>query len=209
MSAGVALPVGLADVSIWMVFRSSGWHRDADDLHSFWVARGATNDLHILIPHRYRPVRPAMPIYRAGSNMTYDKDNPPLTGNEVWRPWAEVFAERVAAHKANRQLVLAHGDSINNRHLLLAYGGPCGCFHCLRTFDASDVTEWVDQNKSTALCPHCHIDAVLPRTDSAFLARMQVFWFGQTYRVRLPDAAETESAAKSANDSNDHSRGSG
>jgi hypothetical protein len=82
--------------------------------------------------------------------MTHDKDSPPLTGGEHWQPLSEVLADRLAAHKADRQLVLAHGGSINNRRLLLDYDGLCGCFYCLRTFDAAEVTEWVDPGNSTA-----------------------------------------------------------
>lgn len=37
----------------------------------------------------------------------------------------------------------------------------CGCFHCESFFAPGEIEEWVDQ-MSTALCPHCGIDAVLP-----------------------------------------------
>jgi NAD-dependent SIR2 family protein deacetylase len=102
---------------------------------------------------------------------------------------------------SERKLNAAHRHSLNNRHLL-ASGGKCGCFHCLKMFDASDVTEWVHDDL-TALCPRCGIDAVLSSKfdsiDPAFLHRMHDFWFEQTVRVdlsgdlatlRKPDAAE-------------------
>ena len=37
----------------------------------------------------------------------------------------------------------------------------CGCYYCLRIFSPKDIDEWVDAN-STAICPFCGIDAVVP-----------------------------------------------
>ena len=82
----------------------------------------------------------------------------------------------------NLRLKVAHGRSLGNRRLLLQ-GGPCGCFHCRRTFEASEITQWVDPNGETALCPHCGTDAVLSAKadpiDPTFLRRMQARWFGR------------------------------
>ena len=99
------------------------------------------------------------------------------------------------------ELKTAHRHSINNRRLL-AGGGERGCFHCLRTFDASQVTDWTGDH-STALCPHCGIDAVLSSKidsiDQGFLRSMRDFWFEQTVprdqveeltTLQKPDAAE-------------------
>jgi len=35
-----------------------------------------------------------------------------------------------------------------------------GCYHCTSIFEANEVVEYTDGNK-TALCPKCKIDAVL------------------------------------------------
>lgn len=45
----------------------------------------------------------------------------------------------------------------------------CGCYACMKIFDANTVTKWVDQNK-TALCPVCGIDAVIS-DKSGFLSK--------------------------------------
>lgn len=37
----------------------------------------------------------------------------------------------------------------------------CGCYYCLRIYSPKDIEEWVDAN-STAICPFCGIDAVVP-----------------------------------------------
>ncbi len=37
----------------------------------------------------------------------------------------------------------------------------CSCYHCLNKFDKEHITQWTDQGQ-TAICPSCHVDAVLP-----------------------------------------------
>jgi len=92
----------------------------------------------------------------------------------------------------------AHTHSLNNRKVL-ATGGQCGCFHCLNTFEASEVKQWVGKDDATALCPICHYDTVLSSKvdpiDEAFLRRMYVRWFGQTTKLDL--TAELEKLEKS------------
>ena len=82
-------------------------------------------------------------------------------------------------------LEVAHRRSLRNRQLL-SDGGECGCFYCLSTFDASEVTEWVHDG-STALCPRCHIDSVLSSKVNSivptFLRRMHDFYFERKIRV--------------------------
>lgn len=64
----------------------------------------------------------------------------------------------------------------------------CGCFHCLRTFEASAIKEWVPESDGlevTALCPFCGIDSVLPARvgapiDADILKAMHAYWFEQT-----------------------------
>jgi NAD-dependent SIR2 family protein deacetylase len=86
-------------------------------------------------------------------------------------------------------LKAAHTHIMNNRELL-GNGGKCGCFHCLRTFDASEVAKWVDDGH-TALCPYCHVDSVLSANvdpvDPTFLRRMQEYWFERTKKIDLTD----------------------
>lgn len=40
----------------------------------------------------------------------------------------------------------------------------CSCFSCGQSFLPTQIVEWTDKNL-TALCPHCHMDAVLPSYD--------------------------------------------
>jgi hypothetical protein len=81
----------------------------------------------------------------------------------------------------------AHRRSLNNRSLL-RQGGQCGCFYCLKIFDAASVTNWTDDS-ATALCPYCHIDAVLcasaDRIDTAFLNAMHETRFDTTETLNL------------------------
>jgi len=95
------------------------------------------------------------------------------------RAQAKVSAK---AAETKDDLDAAHARSLDNRSVIEA-GGSCGCFYCLKTFDASQVVEWVDAPKTTALCPFCHIDTVLSAKtdpiDSDFLRRMRNHWFEQ------------------------------
>lgn len=60
----------------------------------------------------------------------------------------------------------------------------CGCIFCCRTYSASDVVDWCneqDENR-TALCPCCGIDSVIPDAsgwslDEEFLKEMKHWWF--------------------------------
>ena len=63
-----------------------------------------------------------------------------------------------------------------------------GCFFCLEVFPVTEIWEWIretekDEEKLTAMCPKCGIDAVIgdasghPMTDVQFLERMRRHWF--------------------------------
>lgn len=52
------------------------------------------------------------------------------------------------------QLTIYNRDHINDYD-------QASCAHCLLVFPASDITTWKD-NGTTAVCPHCRVDAVLP-----------------------------------------------
>jgi hypothetical protein len=101
-------------------------------------------------------------------------------------------------------LKAAHEHSMRNREVL-AQGGECGCFHCLQTFDADEVIEWVDGG-ATALCPRCHIDSVLSSQtdpiDPAFLRRMHSRWFEQTAKLDLTAELAKLQAQKSDSPTN-------
>lgn len=57
----------------------------------------------------------------------------------------------------------------------------CGCYYCCETFSKEDITEWTD-NKQTAICPKCSVDAVLPQSagiplDRETLKKLHDYWF--------------------------------
>ena len=60
----------------------------------------------------------------------------------------------------NRYLEYLHGKSINNKNLL-SLRTSCGCFYCIKVFRSNSINAFVD-NGSTALCPHCKLDSILP-----------------------------------------------
>lgn len=60
---------------------------------------------------------------------------------------------------------LIHKQSANHKNSILN-SKFCGCFYCLEIFSPNKVEEWIDQdedgNGTTALCPYCGVDSVLP-----------------------------------------------
>lgn len=56
-----------------------------------------------------------------------------------------------------------------------------GCYYCRQIFFPSEITEWTDDD-STALCPKCGIDSVIPRRTIEFaelLRLARIRWFGE------------------------------
>jgi len=76
----------------------------------------------------------------------------------------------------------AHHHSANHKEELLL-SDVCGCFFCEKTFAASVVEEWVEDEDGTALCPYCGVDAVIgsasgfPVADAEFMRAMHERWF--------------------------------
>jgi len=78
--------------------------------------------------------------------------------------------------KAVHRRCTKHRDEINQ-------ADACGCFYCQKLFHPSEIREWTDQG-TTALCPHCGIDSVLPSTEDhpvseLLLELMEAYWFGE------------------------------
>lgn len=78
----------------------------------------------------------------------------------------------------------AHAHSSGHREEILE-SDVCGCFYCKSTFAPSEILDWVDEVDgvgTTALCPHCGIDAVIGSAsgypiDDEFLGAMNQHWF--------------------------------
>jgi hypothetical protein len=56
------------------------------------------------------------------------------------------------------------------------------CFYCGQTCKYEDVKEWLGKKSSTAMCPHCGIDAVMPVyapyvKSEKVIGMMMVRWF--------------------------------
>jgi hypothetical protein len=82
-------------------------------------------------------------------------------------------------------IVDAHKRCSAHRTAVLA-AKLCGCFYCCTIFEPGEITDWVDplsddmQAGTTALCPRCGIDSVIPMEGSMdvdFLRRMKEHWF--------------------------------
>ena len=89
-------------------------------------------------------------------------------------------------------IIAAHKHSSQHRAEILS-SRRCGCFYCLAIFLPTEVQDWVDWPEgtpegqeldagTTALCPHCGIDAVIGSSSGfpvtfEFLAEMRNHWF--------------------------------
>lgn len=82
-------------------------------------------------------------------------------------------------------IIEAHKGCSNHREVVTT-AERCGCFYCCSEFVPGEITDWVDpasddmQAGTTALCPRCGIDSVIPIVfgmDTAFLRRMRDYWF--------------------------------
>jgi hypothetical protein len=85
---------------------------------------------------------------------------------------------------SNYPIVAAHRHSSNHRNEIMA-SEQCGCFYCLSIFSPGEITEWIDEVDevcTTAICPHCGIDAVIGSrsgypVSKEFLGAMRKQWF--------------------------------
>jgi len=86
----------------------------------------------------------------------------------------------LAKSKMPPEVWKAHNHSSKHRAEILS-SERCGCFYCLKTFDPSEIQDWLD-DEQTALCAKCGIDAVIgsesgfPITKE-FLGEMHKYWF--------------------------------
>lgn len=66
--------------------------------------------------------------------------------------------------------------SQNNIDELLRHN-YCGCYHCIRTFETDEILDFTD-NGTTALCPNCGVDAIVPgMVNKFFLEKAMERWF--------------------------------
>lgn len=72
-------------------------------------------------------------------------------GDEELREWKQTSEDALKD---------AHLYSSHHREEILSVK-ECGCFNCQRIFLTENIKEWVD-NISTAICPFCGTDAVVP-----------------------------------------------
>lgn len=83
--------------------------------------------------------------------------------------------------KIDYDAIDAHKSSANHKKELKR-AGLCGCFYCLKIFDAREINTWIRDPGGTAICPYCGIDSVIGDTSGYpitedFMARMKKFWF--------------------------------
>lgn len=80
-----------------------------------------------------------------------------------------------------KDYIKAHEYSSNHKEQLLN-DKKCGCFYCLRIFNANEIEDWIEDNSGTAICPYCGIDSVIGESSGypitkEFMEKMREYWF--------------------------------
>jgi hypothetical protein len=79
-----------------------------------------------------------------------------------------------------------HRQSASHRPAIES-ASRCGCFYCQHTFAPVEILDWVDSG-STALCPRCGVDSVVPESAQfqltpELLKDMRAYWFERSVSV--------------------------
>lgn len=54
----------------------------------------------------------------------------------------------------------------------------CGCYYCMQSYSVDEIYEFIDDG-TTAICPHCGMDAVIPgMANKFFLQKAHDYYFG-------------------------------
>lgn len=80
-------------------------------------------------------------------------------------------------------VITAHKFCVNNKKEL-QNDKKCGCFYCLKIFEPTEITRWLNEGNGTALCPYCGTDSVIGESsgfpvENGFLKKMNEYWFNQ------------------------------
>lgn len=86
------------------------------------------------------------------------------------------------------QIKLASKLSFNNYEKLLD-SQMCACYHCLKTYPASELTEFTSSSDTSALCIFCGVDSILPENSEIALTQenlqqLQAYWFSATVQSK-------------------------
>ena len=78
-------------------------------------------------------------------------------------------------------IIKAHKFSMDHRPEL-EKDSVCGCFCCMEIFSPTEIEEWIEDTRGSALCPYCGIDSVIGESSGfpitvEFLQQMNDYWF--------------------------------
>lgn len=82
--------------------------------------------------------------------------------------------------KPDQRVLQAHEGCMNNKPALMK-DRIYGCFSCLRVFNTSQIKHWIPDEQGTAMCPYCHVDAVIGESTGVpmtyeFMKEMNRYW---------------------------------
>lgn len=84
------------------------------------------------------------------------------------------------SYEQKRRIEKTHAYCKNNKELIIK-ANKCYCFHCKKIMESNEVVSFID-NKDTALCPYCGVDAIIPdsideKIDEELIEDMNKYWF--------------------------------
>jgi predicted nucleic acid-binding Zn-ribbon protein len=68
-----------------------------------------------------------------------------------------------------------HDTTRDNKNTVNIADGAV-CVACKSEVSASEIAEYVDQGK-TAICPHCGVDALMPKQNESLINHLNGRWF--------------------------------
>ena len=94
------------------------------------------------------------------------------------------FCEDVSqtGHGKDLVAIISAHEFCRNNMPALEKDSKCGCFYCLKIFDPSEITDYVQDTEGSAICPYCGIDSVIGESSGypitrEFLQAMKKHWF--------------------------------
>lgn len=145
----------------------------------------------LLLKFPYKVGKKIYPIFCCASNgvVTFqiynDHDKEKLFDYAI--PEDEKTAEKIEEIVLKIAAIEAHRYSSNNKPSL-EEDDKCGCFHCLKIFQPSEIKDWITSQKNecdklgTAVCPYCGVDSIIGESSGypvteLFLQKMKDRWF--------------------------------
>jgi Zn finger protein HypA/HybF involved in hydrogenase expression len=92
----------------------------------------------------------------------------------------KIKVKRSYSHEKESQMERLHAYASHNKELI-EKSDKCYCFHCKSVFESGEIERYLNE-ETTAICPKCGIDSVIPdgmdeKIDETIISEMHDYWF--------------------------------